>query len=1055
MPGTQALALAAGATRFDPETLDELLGPVGGREALAPLLRRVETVPDADDFGSNDFVARPLIELDEGDVVIALPHELLPALNHAVVSLFVEAGFGEPLAARFRDAVFARVVERLEETRWRQVEVSIPPALNDLPGFSSIWQFDTDKLAHVLVVTDDLTGYDRGDIFGAWDVPRLNEMVEERLDEVERALYAASPAPNDVLHLVVLESFGRSQMLGLRERPPDLPGKVVFFNADDLEVVSLLYSDSLTIWKYAVAHDHVRRHTQIMAFSALDEFNLYRSRDHSYYLSDDPRPNLISISPDGAAALKALVQERYDFHGAWLPGHLAITTVALAHGERRIPIYAPFSRRYEHPQILVEAFEVPLWVVADDIPERRYLSLGFQHVDLVSYWLWQLAPGLEQLRLAPRADARDELIVRIRLTASDSWFERQDEPFEGSVAAHNAGDELAVTFTPGFMNGLGRRDNAADREVVRQLLVALREMSAGDVTDAQLETLVDEAAPLGLKKKSDAVDSSEDPRLSDAGLPDFRGVQEADEAHLLEGLGKHLVGAGFAEGPLDDDGTTKALHATVTYYFDRLEMTVASLSPDGLLEWLIAFNEAIVAHQALRDRAVPAEIECFADVPTTVERLEREIPSIARAAIANRFLIEYVAARPPHGIRPMSQQLYDELLVLASDIFNKGLISDAIYYKLANPEVSILPSHRLGFERGTRWEVGRDAYLQLHARSEITRRRRRFIATRATSADGPEGIDELDEAVAEEFGLSLREFIDFHAQIINAGFERDGEPKVAPLEDLQRELREALGWELGKVERAFDLHSLKPRAAYMDPPNGLPKWELFPWAFNRSLSLIRRPLVIRERGDEVEVLWGVRHVYTASRHFFDLCTGGRLHATTPRLKQAIDRWRQRDAREFNNRVAELYEAHDDLVVRVRVKKIGGLRIERSPGQDLSDIDVLVADPRRRQLIVIETKALVVGRTAVELRNEQIDTFEGRRGKRSEVEKLLELDGWIKARRRDVLEHLGLNTASAKRWRVVSLMVVENELLSPFLLDLPVAVMSFHDLEERVARRQLG
>jgi hypothetical protein len=345
--------------------------------------------------------------------------------------------------------------------------------------------------------------------------------------------------------------------------------------------------------------------------------------------------------------------------------------------------------------------------------------------------------------------------------------------------------------------------------------------------------------------------------------------------------------------------------------------------------------------------------------------------------------------------------------------------------------------------------------MQLHARSEITRRRRRFVATRATSSDGPEGIDELDEAVAQEFGLSLREFIDFHAEIINAGLERDGEPKAAPLEDLQRELTEALGWEPEKVERAFRLHSLKPRSAYMDPPDGLPKSELFPWAFNRSLSLIRRPLVIRERGDGAEVLWGVRHVYTASRHFFDLCTGGRLRASTPRLTQAIDRWRQRDAREFNNRVAELYEAHDDLVVRVRVKKIGRLRIERSPGQDLSDIDVLVADARRRQLIVIETKALVVGRTAAELRNEQIDTFEGRPGKRSEVEKLLELDAWIKARRREVLEHLGLNSASAKRWRVVALMVVENELLSPFLLDLPVRVVSFHDLEERVARRQLA
>jgi hypothetical protein len=34
------------------------------------------------------------------------------------------------------------------------------------------------------------------------------------------------------------------------------------------------------------------------------------------------------------------------------------------------------------------------------------------------------------------------------------------------------------------------------------------------------------------------------------------------------------------------------------------------------------------------------------------------------------------------------------------------------------------------------------------------------------------------------------------------------------------------------------------------------------------------------------------------------------------------------------------------------------------------------------------------------------------------------------------------------------MVVENELLSPFLLGLPLPVVSFHELQEKVARRQL-
>jgi hypothetical protein len=44
--------------------------------------------------------------------------------------------------------------------------------------------------------------------------------------------------------------------------------------------------------------------------------------------------------------------------------------------------------------------------------------------------------------------------------------------------------------------------------------------------------------------------------------------------------------------------------------------------------------------------------------------------------------------------------------------------------------------------------------------------------------------------------------------------------------------------------------------------------------------------------------------------------------------------------------------------------------------------------------------------------------------------------------------LGINSAASRRWRVFSLIVVANELLTPFLLDPPIRVVSLHDLQAR-------
>jgi hypothetical protein len=168
------------------------------------------------------------------------------------------------------------------------------------------------------------------------------------------------------------------------------------------------------------------------------------------------------------------------------------------------------------------------------------------------------------------------------------------------------------------------------------------------------------------------------------------------------------------------------------------------------------------------------------------------------------------------------------------------------------------------------------------------------------------------------------------------------------------------------------------------------------------------------------------------------------------MKTVIAAWREADARAFNDSIADLYRGPKRRVA-VRVKKIKGLKIERERGHQISDIDVLVLDEKLRRILVIETKAVAPGRTPRELSNERDSMFIGRGGKRSEVEKLADATQWVKNHRPEILEHFGIKVAKPNKWFVKPLMVVESELLTPFIASVSIQVVTVHELRAQLAR----
>ncbi len=126
---------------------------------------------------------------------------------------------------------------------------------------------------------------------------------------------------------------------------------------------------------------------------------------------------------------------------------------------------------------------------------------------------------------------------------------------------------------------------------------------------------------------------------------------------------------------------------------------IAVYEPRRLLEYLIAQNESLLYNAKFLNIMLRARITCFGEKSEATTDLVEERKEIAIAQRANRFLIEYVAARPPTGTEQRQERDYYGLLSIATEIAERGTASDFLHHHLADYQVSILEPGRLGVER--------------------------------------------------------------------------------------------------------------------------------------------------------------------------------------------------------------------------------------------------------------------------------------------------------------------------------------------------------------------
>jgi hypothetical protein len=1068
IPKNNRFAKLKKAVLFENSDIEKLLLSHGvdasSLDALTTTFDRIDL--DAYRLHHGELFQCPIVK-EGNQCVIALPSRLLSALRHALINQTLNAGLRDEVVARYTQAVWQTTLESLYYLETHPAT----PQLHDLPRVpniaEAIFHLDNDKALYVILATDPLTDYDTEHTFSRWKTGALQQRIEQAVDAAVSHLLSLPQPPNDILVLELTQGMGRSYQLAIRSLKW-LP--FLYLGAADLSTIAQLEGgNKLMLWKYARASERIRTKAEISTASLLDEFFLYRKHGYSYYLSDNDTYNFISVLPGYAGDLRQELRRERDWH--WVRSYrrsrtIDLLEVTLLHSDTEIPIYITKACLFEGAvELLVEGLPMPVWITNFPFQSEAEASVRGIYAllaEAIAYWLWQFTPSLTSY-FSFLDEKYSRLLIEIKLDQPHTWDTRAtvlgEEPAIATDVKTDDGT-IRMTFKPGMNFLLQGADNTGEREMVRFLLRALANLILDqrnrESYENTIETSLERHAPIGLKKKILLFDANSVPELVREGLPPYRALQKADENELLDELGAYLTcDEGMQVGRISDDQRTTILGKAVGFFYGQLQNLVATLQPDSLLEWLVSNQEAAIRESAFHQLNIPTRLACFSSEQAMIERLNKETPRHNLTVVASRFIIEYVIAQPPRGLRPMSMSVYDRLQALAAQIIEWGSESDLMHYQLVNYPLEILPSGRLGADR-TQYQKAHSEYTPNVMFGDIRRSKRAFEGLWSIGGPKDPSADErlatLNAAAVAEFGFSISEQLDFAAAASNLG--REINPGVARLSRAEFLLRiaTAMNQPQERISKLLEMLSLRPRANFLNPGAPYRSEDVYPWRYNRQLSYFRRPFLIRDisANDQasVEVIWGIRQLEGFAKNIVELCTQGRLKATSEEMVRLIGTFNRERGKRFNKKIADLYRLNQDLIVRAAVKKIGSLRLLDDEG-DLGDIDVLVADRKKKRLLIVECKDLAHARTPHEMFSELTNLFRGTEKKKPIVALHQRRAHWARQHVTEILESLDIRVT--KGWKVLPMIVVDRELFTPYLESSPIPITPIETLRESLSK----
>lgn len=1053
IPQRDRLERLIDAVTFSPADLNAILAE-DDQTLLGELTLPSKSFHLSEDPESSLLTGRPLVQWND-EFIVASPDSLLAACLTTFHRMCLENNgadaFSEWLLVAVSQSVFSSLAElgllastpapEPEEFVYSRVEALLP--------------FDRDKVVHLMVLSDDFEDLSQFHPASTWSAPD-RETLERRFREVAWAVSVASDPPNEVLHLIVVQSSGRRFSVIVDSPSDESPFPRLVLSAWELQSLSRAESGNImALWELAMASHDVRRRVRLPPLSQFEEYAYFRSHRYDFGPLESTRSaHLIGFSrvvrmetglQQDRHALLAPPQDRY------LPVVRAPEFAELSVFQLDRPTPALTSQK------IVEIDSCSLWIVGRDLTSvEEEAPLGYPPefasyerlrplIELIALWLTLLGESSREFFEELAGIGRPVVITVLLL---DENARSDVTPWTVEVDAGNLEIEVRFEDVSCFGGSTNAKELDLIHDIVRGLGVLVPE---AHTSEAAVHNALDDHLGAGTGRRMFVRLTGHETALVSA-RSIYRLVSPVQVTRVARSVGELLRASDVfdATGEVPRADVNRVLNEAVSKAFRSLQSLVATLNPRDLLEWLVSLQEELI-HQGFQSRvhaAVYAGAVWHRRAPG--EHSDRGIDH-TMSSVANRFLIEYVTASPPAGSRPISLTVYDELLAMASLIVEWGALSDVEREGLAEVSAGVAPWGRFiagslkyadqmhGFAVVMGQETLDDAIDWVAARLEASGEG----SHEETEAEVD--VARIDQAFHAERGFSLREQVEAF-QVLVDRFDDDVSVGVLPLEAAIEEIAQRLQISSERSLKIVDELSLSPRGSFLEPSSPFRPPDVYPWRFGRPMSCLYRPLLIRNVGSERQLVFGRRLLEQSIEYLLKELEAARYPAQSRELSRVMASIQQSASLNFNRAIADLYRIRGDLRVRERFRKIEGkpLRDERG---EVGDVDVLVADIRRRLILCIETKRLAGARVPYQVARELQRTFGGGNWSGpTSLQKHLRRVRWVGRHKKDVLEALDIHCHPVRRWKVQGVLITDEPVTSAFLVHSPMPVRSFRELK---------
>ncbi|HEY5746091.1 MAG TPA: hypothetical protein VIU12_08455 [Chryseolinea sp.] len=427
---------------------------------------------------------------------------------------------------------------------------------------------------------------------------------------------------------------------------------------------------------------------------------------------------------------------------------------------------------------------------------------------------------------------------------------------------------------------------------------------------------------------------------------------------------------------------TEFLNRLVAHRYGMLKKELKRYSREGLIVSLFSNIEALDAERTVWERTARAQLNLHVDPEDIFKARKEHFAGITTADISSRILIEMALCESPlSGDEKYLADLdFSPLLALANTIFLLGGLSDGMTKEVVKAEIEVAPSgdvlfYQDFFDNILNPVVGMYETDRTVQNAKDYERNFAFAekAERVLARDFY--TPDLLYAFEQEFGITIDDALDFLELLCAIGYEKEQGILSLKRSDLLTYARNK-PLNIETLEKVLETFSLTSRDAWEKPSPGYERRDINPWLFRRRLSIMTKPVVKIDDGDDPRYVIAPGFVSDALAYTFELYKTCGMEENRCRSK-AMKKWvgdeRKRRGSEFTKKVADVLKGFG-FETRTEVL-LSSIFSSKETKKDYGDVDVVAWRPGSAEIHLIECKNLLFAKTISELA-EQVQEYRG-------------------------------------------------------------------------------